>query len=136
MKIEPYHNNVVIEQEDESELTYGSIIVPDSGKEKPFVGKVIAVGPGIINMMGTLVPMTAKVGKRVAFPSFGGQKLSVNGKDYLIYKDPDLFCGIEDELSDLPSSLPKDLVNELMNIEETITIPRKEYDLLTSEEIK
>ncbi len=132
MKIKPLHNHVLIEQEEESELTYGNIIVPDAGKEKPLIGKVIATGPGIFNMNGILIPNIVEVGKKVAFPSFGGQRISLKNKDYLIYKDQDILCVLEDELSDLPSSLPDAMVKELLNIEETVTVTKKEWNEIQS----
>jgi len=134
MKFNPYHNQVFIKQEDETEKMYGNIIVPDAGKEKPLIGKVIAVGPGVFDLMGKLIPMTAKVGKKVAFPSFGGQKIMLKGEEFLIYKDSEIFGDIEDELSDLPNSLSKSMVSELLNIEETVTITKKEYDELRAKQ--
>jgi len=128
MKIKPLHNHVLIEQEEESELTYGNIIVPDAGKEKPLIGKVIAVGPGIINMNGILIPNTIKVGQKVAFPAFGGQNFTISNKDYLIYKDQDLLCVLEEELKDLPGRLPESIVRELLDNEKQVVIPKKEWD--------
>ena len=134
MKFTLYHNQVLIKQEDETEKMYGNIIVPDTGKEKPLMGIVKAVGPGVYDLMGNLIPMIAKVGKNVTFPSFGGQKLTLKGEEFLLYKDSELFGDIEDELSDIPTKLNKNLVNELMEIEETVTIPKKEYDKLRTEQ--
>jgi chaperonin GroES len=97
MKIKPLHNHVVIKQQDETESMYGNLIVPDAGKEKPLMGEVIAVGPGTPNLInGELIPMSLKVGELVAFPSFGGQKLTIKGEEYLIYKESDIFTILED----------------------------------------
>jgi chaperonin GroES len=95
MKIKPLHNHVVIKQQDESETMYGNIIVPDAGKEKPLMGEVIATGPGLININGVLIPNTLKVGQLVTFPSFGGQRISIEGDEYLIYKEQDIFAILE-----------------------------------------
>jgi chaperonin GroES len=95
MQIKPLHNHVVIKQQDETETMYGNIIVPDAGKEKPLMGEVVAVGPGIINMNGVLIPNTLEVGQVVAIPSFGGQRITIQGDDYLIYKEQDVFAIIE-----------------------------------------
>ena len=95
MKIKPLHNHVVIKQQDETETMYGNIIVPDAGKEKPLMGEVIAVGPGIVNINGALIPNTLEVGQTVAFPSFGGQRITIEGEDYLIYKEQDIFAILE-----------------------------------------
>lgn len=96
MQIKPLHNHVVIKQQDETETMYGNIIVPDAGKEKPLMGEVVAVGPGLINMNGVLIPNTVEVGQKVSFPAFGGQKLSIQGEDFLIYKEQDIFAVLED----------------------------------------
>lgn len=96
MKIKPLHNHVVIKQQDETEMMYGNIIVPDAGKEKAMIGEVIAVGPGVVSLNGTLIPNTLNVGQLVTFPAFGGQKLSIQGEDFLIYKEPDIFAVLED----------------------------------------
>jgi chaperonin GroES len=96
MKIKPLHNHVVIKQQDETEVMYGNIIVPDAGKEKPLMGEIIAVGPGLININGVLIPNTVEVGQKVSFPAFGGQKLSIQGEDFLIYKEQDIFAILED----------------------------------------
>jgi chaperonin GroES len=95
MKIKPLHNHVVIKQQDESETMYGNIIVPDAGKEKPLMGEVVATGPGLININGVLIPNTLEVGQLVTFPSFGGQRISIEGDEYLIYKEQDIFAILE-----------------------------------------
>ena len=96
MKIKPLHNHVVIKQQDETETMYGNIIVPDAGKEKPLMGEVIASGPGLINMNGILIPNTVPVGAKVTFPSFGGQRITIEGDEYIVMKDQDIFAILED----------------------------------------
>lgn len=95
MQIKPLHNHVIIKQQDETETMYGNIIVPDAGKEKPLIGEVVAVGPGLINIHGILIPNTLEVGQKVAFPSFGGQRITIEGNEYLIYKEQDIFAILE-----------------------------------------
>lgn len=95
MNIKPLHNHVVIKQQDETETMYGNIIVPDAGKEKPLMGEIVAVGPGLINMNGILIPNNLEVGQTVVFPSFGGQRITVEGEEYLIYKEQDIFAVLE-----------------------------------------
>jgi chaperonin GroES len=97
MNIKPINNLVLIKQQEETETMYGNIIVPDAGKEKPLMGEIVAVGPGVPNMLtGEIIPMTLQVGQKVVFPSFGGQKLSIHGDEYLIYKDIEIFAILED----------------------------------------
>lgn len=96
MTIKPLHNHVVIKQQDETETMYGNIVVPDMGKEKVMLGEIIAVGPGMVSLNGTLIPNTLKVGQVVTFPAFGGQRITIKGEEYLIYKEQDIFAVIED----------------------------------------
>ena len=95
MKIKPLHNHVVIKQQDETETMYGNIIVPDAGKEKPLMGEVIASGPGVVNMNGIVIPNTTEVGATVIFPAFGGQRITVEGEEYVVCKEQDLIAILE-----------------------------------------
>ena len=95
MKIKPLHNHVVIKQQDETETMYGNIIVPDAGKEKPLMGEVIASGPGVVNMNGIVIPNTIEVGATVIFPAFGGQRITVDGDEYIVCKEQDLIAILE-----------------------------------------
>lgn len=94
-KIIPLHNHVVIKQQDETETMYGNIIIADAGKEKPLMGEVIASGPGLINMNGILIPNTIEIGVTVIFPSFGGQRITVDGEEYVVCKEQDLIAILE-----------------------------------------
>ena len=96
MTIKPLHNHVVIKQQDETETMYGNIIVPDAGKEKPLMGEVISVGPGYYTITGTFIPTEVKVGETVAFPSFGGQRITIKGDEYIVMKEQDLLVTIEE----------------------------------------
>lgn len=96
MKIKPLHNHIVIKQQDETETMYGNIVVPDMGKEKMMLGEVVATGPGLINLNGILIPNTVEVGQKVTFPAFGGQRITIKGEEYLIYKEQDIFAVLED----------------------------------------
>jgi chaperonin GroES len=95
MNIKPLHNHVVIKQQDETETMYGNIVVPDLGKEKPLMGEIIASGPGLINLNGVLIPNTVEVGQVVIFPAFGGQKITVDGNEYVVCKEQDLIAILE-----------------------------------------
>jgi chaperonin GroES len=95
MNIKPLHNHVVLKQQDETETMYGNIVVPDLGKEKPLMGEIIASGPGLINLNGVLIPNTVEVGQIVIFPAFGGQKITVDGNEYIVCKEQDLIAILE-----------------------------------------
>ena len=95
MNIKPLHNHVVIKHQDETETMYGNIVVPDLGKEKPLMGAIIASGPGLINLNGVLIPNTVEVGQIVIFPAFGGQKITVDGDEYIVCKEQDLIAILE-----------------------------------------
>jgi len=111
MKIKPLHNHVVIKQQDETETMYGNIIVPDAGKEKPLMGEVIAVGPGLITINGTLIPNEVPVGAVVVFPAFGGQRITIKGDEYIVMKEQDLLAIIEEEIK---IALNKEHLNDLL----------------------
>ena len=111
MNIKPLHNHVVIKQQDETETMYGNIIVPDAGKERPLMGKVIASGPGVVNMNGIIIPNTTEVGATVVFPSFGGQRITVGGEEYIVCKEQDLIAILEDEIK---VKFKKEHLNELL----------------------
>jgi len=95
MNIKPLHNHVVIKQDETQEEMYGNLLIADMGKEKPLMGEVIAVGPGLYNAMGTLIPMTVEVGQTVMFPAFGGIKMSIEREEYVVCKDQDLLAILE-----------------------------------------
>jgi len=95
MKIKPLHNHIVIKQQDETETMYGNIIVPDMGKEKPLMGEVVAVGPGIYTITGTWLETKVQVGEIVVFPAFGGTKMTVEGEEYIVMKEQDLLAILE-----------------------------------------
>ena len=95
MKIKPLHNHVVIKQQDETETMYGNIVVPDMGKEKPLMGEVVAVGPGIYSITGTWIDTNVRKGEIVVFPAFGGTKMTVEGEEYVVMKEQDLLAILE-----------------------------------------
>jgi len=98
MKIKPLHNHIVIKQQDETETMYGNIVVPDLGKEKPLMGEVVAVGPGIRSITGEVFIRTeVQVGETVVFPAFGGTKMTIDGEEFIIMKEQDLLATLEKE---------------------------------------
>jgi len=90
MKFRPLHDRVVVQRVDAEEKTKGGIIIPDTAKEKPQEGKVIAVGPGGRDEAGKLVPLDVKAGDRVLFGKWSGTEIKLDGEDYLIMKESDI----------------------------------------------
>jgi chaperonin GroES len=95
MKFRPLHDRVLIRPLDTEERTAGGIIIPDTAKEKPQEGKVIAVGPGARTEDGTLIPPDVKKGDRVLFGKWSGTEVKIDGDDLLIMKEADLLGVIE-----------------------------------------
>ena len=89
-KFRPLHDRVLLEALDAEEKTAGGIIIPDTAKEKPIEGKVVAVGPGARGEDGKLVKPDVKVGDRVLYGKWSGTEVKVDGKDYLIMKESDI----------------------------------------------
>jgi chaperonin GroES len=90
MKFRPLHDRVVIERIDAESKTAGGIIIPDTAKEKPQEGKVIAVGPGGRDESGKLIPIDVKVGNRILFGKWSGTEVKIDGVEYLIMKESDI----------------------------------------------
>ena len=90
MKFRPLHDRVLIKVLDSEEKTSGGIIIPDTAKEKPQEGEVVAIGPGAINDVGKLTPMDVKVGDIVLFGKWSGTEVKIDGKEYSIMKESDI----------------------------------------------
>ena len=86
----PLGDKIVILPQEEGEQTYGNIIVPDTGKEKPEMGKVLAVGPGRISTDGTLIPNKLKEGQKVMVPKFGAQTVEIENETYIMASENDV----------------------------------------------
>jgi chaperonin GroES len=95
MKFRPLHDRIVVKRIDAEEKTAGGIIIPDTAKEKPQQGEVIAVGPGARNEQGQLVPLDVRVGDTVLFGKWSGTEVKIDGVDYLIMKESDLLGVLE-----------------------------------------
>ncbi len=95
MKFRPLHDRVVVRRLDAEEKTKGGIIIPDTAKEKPMEGEVIAVGPGARNEAGALVALDVKAGDRVLFGKWSGTEVKIDGEELLIMKESDLMGIIE-----------------------------------------
>ena len=90
MKFRPLHDRVLVESLESEEKTAGGIIIPDTAKEKPQEGKVIAVGPGAKTEDGKIIPMDVKVGDQVLFGKWSGTEVKIDGKEYSIMKESDI----------------------------------------------
>jgi chaperonin GroES len=90
MKFRPLHDRVVLTRIDAEEKTAGGIIIPDTAKEKPQEGRVVAVGPGGRDENGKLIPIDVKVGDRVLFGKWSGTEVKIDAVEYLIMKESDI----------------------------------------------
>ena len=95
MKFRPLHDRVVVRRLEEEERTKGGIIIPDTAKEKPQQGEVIAVGPGARNEQGQLVALDVKEGDRILFGKWSGTEVKIDGEDLLIMKESDILGILE-----------------------------------------
>ena len=95
MKFRPLHDRVVIQRVDEEAKTKGGIIIPDTAKEKPMEGKVVAVGPGARGDDGKIYPLDVKAGDRVLFGKWSGTEIKIDGEELMIMKESDVM-GIVD----------------------------------------
>lgn len=95
MKIRPLQDRVLVERIEEEQKTKGGIIIPDSAKEKPQEGKVVAAGPGRVSDEGKVTPLSVKAGDRILFGKYSGSEIKVDGKDYLIMREDDILGVIE-----------------------------------------
>ncbi len=94
-QIRPLFDNILIETLEKETRTASGIVIPDTAKEKPQEGKVIAVGPGKVDDKGVRLPVDVKVGDRVLYKKWGGNEVKLEGKEYLIVKMDDLMAVIE-----------------------------------------
>jgi chaperonin GroES len=96
MKIRPLHDRILVQRLEEEEKTSGGIIIPDSAKEKPIEGKVVAVGNGKIMENGEVKPLDVKVGDKVLYGKYAGTEVKIGGEEYLIMREDDVLGIIED----------------------------------------
>jgi chaperonin GroES len=90
MNFQPLHDRVLVERLEEENKTKSGIIIPDTAKEKPMEGKVIAIGSGIKDDKGNVSPLDVKVGNKILFAKWGGTEVKLDGKEYLIMKESDI----------------------------------------------
>lgn len=95
MKIRPLQDRVIVKRIEEEEKTKGGIIIPDTAKEKPQEGKVVAVGKGKVNDDGKITPLDVKVNDRILFGKYSGTEINVEGEEHLIMREDDILGVIE-----------------------------------------
>lgn len=96
MNVKPLGDRIVVERIEQDEKTAGGIIIPDTAKEKPKQGKVLAVGPGAKDESGKRIPMDVSVGDIVLFTQWAGSEIKLDGKEYLVMKESDVIGIIEE----------------------------------------
>ena len=95
MKFRPLHDRVVVRRVESEEKTAGGIIIPDTAKEKPMEGEVLAVGPGTRNERGEIVPLDVMAGDRILFGKWSGSEVKIDGEELIIMKESDVLGIIE-----------------------------------------
>ncbi|HOK23304.1 MAG TPA: co-chaperone GroES [Candidatus Hydrothermia bacterium] len=95
MKLRPLADRVVVKRIEEEEVKKGGIIIPDTAKEKPQKGEIIAVGPGRLDEKGNRVPVEVKVGDKVLFSKYGGTEVKLGDEEYLVMREDDILCIVE-----------------------------------------
>jgi len=95
MKIRPLQDRVIVKRLEEEEKTSGGIIIPDSAKEKPQHGKVVAVGKGKVNEDGKLIPLDVKAGDKILFGKYAGTEVKIEGDEHLIMREDDILGVLE-----------------------------------------
>ncbi len=105
--LRPLHDRVVIKRVEENEQMIGGLYIPDTAKEKPQQGEVIAVGDGRILEDGTRVPLELKVGDQVLFGKYSGTEIKIDGEEYLIMRESDVFGVVEATAKELAAAARK-----------------------------
>jgi chaperonin GroES len=95
MKVRPLADRILVKREEPSETVKGGIIIPDTAKEKPQEGKVIAVGPGRLDENGKRVPLEVKVGDRILMGKYAGTEVKIDGEEHVILREDDVLAVIE-----------------------------------------
>ena len=96
MKVRPLHDRIIVQRIDEGEQRVGGIIIPDTAKEKPQQGKVIAAGKGKVKDDGKVVPMDVKEGDLILFGKYSGQEIKLDGEEYLIMREDEVLAVLDE----------------------------------------
>ena len=99
MKVRPLHDRIIVQRIDEGEQKIGGIIIPDTAKEKPQQGKVIAVGKGKVEKDGKVTPLDVKDGDTILFGKYSGQEIKIDGEEYLIMREDEVLAVLENGAS-------------------------------------
>ena len=95
MNLKPLHDRVLVKRLEEEEVTKGGIIIPDTAKEKPIKGEVVAVGPGKVADDGKTIPMSVKAGDKVLFNKYAGTEVKIDAVEHLVMREDDILAIIE-----------------------------------------
>ncbi|MBI4746141.1 MAG: co-chaperone GroES [Deltaproteobacteria bacterium] len=95
MKIRPLQDRIIVKRVKEEEKTKGGIIIPETAKEKPSEGEIVAVGKGKVLENGTVLPLDVKVGDRILFSRYGGTEVKIEGEEHLIMREDDILGVVE-----------------------------------------
>ena len=96
MKVKPLNDRVLVKRIEEVQVTKGGIVIPDTAKEKPIEGKVMAVGPGKMSDAGNRMPLQLKEGDKVLFGKYAGTEIKMEGEEYLMMREEDILAVIND----------------------------------------
>ncbi len=95
MKVQPLADRILVKRLDAAEEKRGGIIIPDTAKEKPQQGEVLAAGPGRVDDDGKRIPMDVKVGDRVLYAKYSGQEIKIDQEEYIVLSEKDVLCKVE-----------------------------------------
>jgi chaperonin GroES len=96
MKVKPLNDRVLVKRTEELQMTKGGIFIPDTAKEKPIEGKVVAAGPGKMSDSGNRMALAVKEGDRVLFGKYAGSEIKIEGEEYLMMREEDILAIVED----------------------------------------
>jgi chaperonin GroES len=105
MNVRPLHDRIIVHRLEEGEQQIGRIIIPDTAKEKPQQGTVIAAGNGRVKDDGKRIPLDVKAGDRILFGKYSGQEIKLDGEEYLIVKEDEVLAVIEDKTEKKPAAI-------------------------------
>jgi chaperonin GroES len=105
MNVRPLHDRIIVQRREEGEQQIGGIIIPDTAKEKPQQGKVVAAGNGKANDDGKRVPLDVRAGDLILFGKYAGQEIKLDGEEYLIMKEDDVLAVIEGKTHNTPGGV-------------------------------